>query len=515
MKMTLNRKLGSMIAVLWIGLMLIGAFGAWQTRSSMLASRREQLAELVQQAYGIAGHFHRLAQQGRLSDADARAQALTVLADLRYGTDGYVAINDSHSVIVMNPFLPKMNGKDASGMKDREGNPIFPKLVAAGNQPGGGFAVFLGRKPGSDVRADKANYVMRFAPWDWYIATGVYMDDVERVFYANLVRWLVATTILGIGSTLVMRFVLRNIRDMLGGEMEVAVDVARRMSEGNLAANVPVSDRALPSLMLALETMRDGIVEMVSRVQAGAENISVGAQEIASGNSDLSHRTERQAAALVQTASSMDEMTANVKHNAESAEHAAQLASEAADVATRGSQVVDGVVQTMGEITSSSRQIGNIIGVIDGIAFQTNILALNAAVEAARAGGQGRGFAVVASEVRSLAQRSAVAARDIRALIDASTQAVEAGAEQVSNAGTTMSDIVRSVARVHAILDEISRASREQSAGIEQVNRAVGEMDQVTQQNAALVEQAAAAAHSLRDQVASLRDAIGHFTLPA
>jgi len=515
MKMTLNRKLGSMIAVLWIGLVLIGAFGAWQTRSSMLAGRRAQLAALVQQAYSIADHFHGLAQQGRLSDADARAQALAVLADLRYGTDGYVAINDSRSVIVMNPFLPKMNGKDASGMKDREGNPIFPKLVEAGNRPGGGFAVFLGRKPGSDVRADKANYVMRFAPWDWYIATGVYMDDVEHVFYANLLRWLVVTTILGAGSTLVMRFVLRSIRHALDGEMEIAVEAARRMSGGNLAANVPASDRTRPSLMLALETMRNGMVEMVSRVHAGAENINVGAHEIASGNSDLSHRTEKQAAALVQTASSMDEMTANVKHNAESAEYAARLASEAADVGTRGSQVVGGVVRTMGEITSSSRQIGNIIGVIDGIAFQTNILALNAAVEAARAGEKGRGFAVVAAEVRSLAQRSAVAATDIRALIDASAQAVEAGAAQVSNAGTTMGDIVRSVTRVHAILDEISRASREQSAGIEQVNRAVGEMDQVTQQNAALVEQATAAAHSLRDQVASLRDAIEHFTLPA
>jgi methyl-accepting chemotaxis protein len=266
--------------------------------------------------------------------------------------------------------------------------------------------------------------------------------------------------------------------------------------------------------MLALATMRDGIVETVARVQAGAENVNVGAHEIASGNADLSIRTEKQAAALVQTASSMEEMTANVKRNAQSAEQAARLASAAADVARQGSRAVDGVVHTMGNITSTSREIGNIIGVIDSIAFQTNILALNAAVEAARAGEQGRGFAVVAAEVRSLAQRSAAAARDIKDLIGASTQAVEVGAEQVSNAGATMADIVKAVTRVHAILDEISCASLEQSAGIEQVNRAIGEMDEVTQQNAALVEQAAAAAHSLRDQVASLRDAIGRFTLP-
>jgi methyl-accepting chemotaxis protein len=211
----------------------------------------------------------------------------------------------------------------------------------------------------------------------------------------------------------------------------------------------------------------------------------------------------------------MDEMTANVKQNADSATQAARLAGQAADVATRGSGVVDDVIQTMTRITESSRQIGDIIGVIDGIAFQTNILALNAAVEAARAGEQGRGFAVVAAEVRSLAQRSATAAKEIKALIETSTHTVEEGASLVTNAGATMGEIVQSVRRVNEILDEISHASREQSAGIEQVNRAVVEMDQVTQQNAALVEEAAAAAHSLKDQVDVLRDAIESFSLPA
>ncbi|MGF6756605.1 methyl-accepting chemotaxis protein [Paraburkholderia sp. GAS42] len=514
MKMTLNRKLLSMIALLWIGLVLIGAFGAWQARSSMLADRSEQLRALVQQAQSLAGHYYGLAQQGALSDADARRQALAVLADLRYGEDGYVAIIDSHLVIVMNPFLPQMTGKDASRMMDGAGQPLFPKLVAAGDRPGGGFADYVGRKPDSDLRAVKTNYVAHFAPWDWYIATGMYMDDIDHEFYASLARWLAVTAVLAGVSTLVMGFVVRSVLGALGGEMEVAVAAAQRIAQGDLGANVPVRNGERPSLMLALATMRDGIVETVARVQAGAENVNVGAHEIASGNADLSSRTEKQAAALVQTASSMDEMTANVKRNAQSAEQAARLASEAADVARQGSRAVDGVVHTMGDITSTSREIGHIIGVIDGIAFQTNILALNAAVEAARAGEQGRGFAVVASEVRGLAQRSAAAARDIKDLISASTQAVEAGAEQVSNAGATMGDIVKAVTRVHAILDEISCASLEQSAGIEQVNRAIGEMDEVTQQNAALVEQAAAAAHSLRDQVASLRDAIGRFTLP-
>lgn len=514
MKFTLNRKLISMIVVLWVGLLLIGALGAWRTRATMVADREEQLRSLVQQADSIATHYYRLAQQGTFGEADARKQALAALADLRYGKDGYIAVINSHLVIVMNPFLPQMNGKDASGMMDGEGKPLFPKLVAAGNEPGGGFAEYVGRKPGSGVQAHKVNYVMRFAPWDWYLATGMYMDDVEAAFTHDLLWWLLTTTMLGGVCTLVMGYVVRSVRGVLGGEMEVAVEVARRISQGDLAMNVPVRDRARPNLMLALATMRDGIVETVSRVYAGAENVNVGAHEIASGNSDLSQRTERQAAALVQTASNMDEITANVRRNAESAERAARLAGEAAAVARRGNQAVDGVVRTMSEITSSSLEIGNIIGVIDSIAFQTNILALNAAVEAARAGEHGRGFAVVASEVRSLAQRSALAAKEIRDLIGTSVRVVEAGAQQVSNAGATMTDVVQAITGVCTILDEISHASQEQSAGIEQVNCAVGEMDQVTQQNAALVEEAAAAAHSLRDQVGGLRDAIARFTLP-
>jgi methyl-accepting chemotaxis protein len=506
--MTLNRKLLSMIVVLWVGLGLIGSFGAWHTRTTMLSDRHQQLKALVQQAQTLTTHYYDLAQQGVLSDADARKQALAALAALRYGEDGYIGIIDSHLVIVMNPFLPQMNGKDVSHMMDGAGQPLFPKLVAAGNEPGGGFADYVGRKPDSDIQAVKTNFVVHFVPWDWYIATGMYMDDIDHQFHASLLSWFVVTALPGGGCTLVMAFVVRGVLRALGGEMEVAVAAAQRMSQGDLVANVPVRSTARPSLMLALSTMRDGMVETVARVQASAENINVGAQEIASGNSDLSSRTEKQAAALVQTASSMDEMTVNVKRNAQSAGHAARLASEAADVAKRGSEAVDGVVQTMGDITSRSREIANIIGVIDGIAFQTNILALNAAVEAARAGESGRGFAVVAAEVRSLAQRSAAAAHDIRDLIGASTQAVETGAGQVSAAGATMGDIVQSVTRVHSILEEISIASQEQSAGIEQVGRAIGEMDQVTQQNAALVEQAAAAAHSLRDQAESLRVAL-------
>jgi methyl-accepting chemotaxis protein len=513
--MTLNKKLGSMIVVLWIGLILIGGFGAWQNRASMISDRREQLTAVVQQSVSIVNHFYALSQQHTLSEPDAQKQALDSLSAMRYGKDGYVSVNNSQSVMLMHPFKKELVGKDMSQFADSAGNHLFVNIVNAGNHDGGGFVNYLWAKPGHDQPVPKTSYSLHFTPWDWYVVSGVYMDDVQQAFYASLLVWLAITVVLGVIATAVMVLVLRSVRRTLGGELEAAVAAAQQMARGNLAIHVPLQHRHAGSLLHALHTMQASLVETVSRVRTGTENINVGATEIAAGNTDLSQRTEQQAAALVQTASSMDQMTVNVKQNAESANQAAQLAGQAADVATRGSRVVDDVVRTMGEITHSSRQIGDIIGVIDGIAFQTNILALNAAVEAARAGEQGRGFAVVASEVRSLAQRSATAAKEIKALIETSTHTVEAGASLVANAGSTMGEIVQSVRHVNEILEEISHASREQSAGIEQVNRAVGEMDQVTQQNAALVEEAAAAAHSLKDQVGVLREAIASFALPA
>ena len=516
--MTLNKKLGSMILVLWIGLILIGGFGAYQNRASMISERRDQLMAVIQQSASIVNHYYTLSQQHALSEPDAQKQALAALAAVRYGKDGsgYISVNDSQPVVLMHPIKPELNGKNMAQFTDPAGNHLYVDIVNAGNRDvNGGFVSYLWAKPGHDQPVPKTSASLRFAPWDWYLVTGMYMDDVQQAFYANLILWLAITAVLGGIATLVMMLVLRSVRHALGGELETAVVAAQRMASGNLAVTVPVQYRDTGSLLHALHTMQAGLVETVSRVRTGTENINVGASEIAAGNTDLSQRTEQQAAALVQTASSMDQMTVNVKQNDDSATQAAQLAGQAADVATRGSRVVDDVVRTMGEITHSSRQIGDIIGVIDGIAFQTNILALNAAVEAARAGEQGRGFAVVASEVRSLAQRSATAAKEIKALIETSTTTVEAGASLVANAGSTMGEIVQSVRRVNEILEEISHASREQSAGIEQVNRAVGEMDQVTQQNAALVEEAAAAAHSLKDQVGALREAISSFALPA
>jgi methyl-accepting chemotaxis protein len=296
--------------------------------------------------------------------------------------------------------------------------------------------------------------------------------------------------------------------------LRAAVTVARSVAQGDLRARIEVGSKDETGQLLdALKDMNDSFSRIVGQVRAGTETIATASSQIAAGNLDLSSRTEQQASSLEETASAMEELTSTVRGNAENARQANQLAASASEVAVKGRVVVGNVVDTMDSINQSAKKIADILGVIDAIAFQTNILALNAAVEAARAGEQGRGFAVVASEVRTLAQRSAGAAREIKLLIEDSVLKVETGARLVGHAGATMDEIVASVKRVTDIMGEISMASQEQSVGIDQINQAIGQMDRTTQQNAALVEEAAAAAGSLHEQAGQLADVVGVFKL--
>ncbi|WP_082551853.1 methyl-accepting chemotaxis protein [Massilia sp. Root351] len=334
----------------------------------------------------------------------------------------------------------------------------------------------------------------------------------KRVSALHRMRWIMIGSMLGL--ILLAGLVARMIARSVSVPLDEAVRISKRIAQGDLTAHFALEGRSeTAQLMRALKDMNDSLVNIVGSVRGSIDTIGHASNDIASGNSDLSSRTEAQASNLEETAASMEQITSTVRQSADNARQADELVSSATAVASKGGQVVEQVVHTMGAINDSSRKIVDIIGVIDGIAFQTNILALNAAVEAARAGEQGRGFAVVASEVRNLAQRSASAAREIKDLINDSVQKVDAGNLLAADAGKAMSEVVDSVKRITTIMSDIVHAAQEQSSGIEQVNQAITQIDEMTQQNAALVEQAAAASESLRQQAGALSEAVSVFTL--
>ncbi|MEI7064282.1 methyl-accepting chemotaxis protein [Dickeya chrysanthemi] len=324
---------------------------------------------------------------------------------------------------------------------------------------------------------------------------------------------LIVTAISALLAVVVAWLITRRVKTLLGGEPAYASHIAQQVAQGDLSVDVALQTDDRNSLLAAMRTMRDSLSHIVNQVRQSSESIAAGSQQIAIGNADLSQRTEEQAASLQQTAASMEQISQTIRQNGETVREAAQLATTASQTAAKGSDVVSAVIHTMEEITNSSRKIGDIISVIDGIAFQTNILALNAAVEAARAGEQGRGFAVVAGEVRSLAQRSASAAREIKELITESMEKVESGSQRVGHAGVTMQEIVAQARHVADLIREIGVTTSEQESGIGQIHQAVSQLDQVTQQNAALVEQSADAADSLNAQASHLVQLMNVFIL--
>jgi methyl-accepting chemotaxis protein len=339
------------------------------------------------------------------------------------------------------------------------------------------------------------------------------IDAAAFIYQSSFVMVSALTVALFVLAIVVSEWVVRRLAGQLGGEPGYAKEIASRIAAGDLSNRIDISTRDHASMLRALSDMQSGLSSTVGEIAASAEAIASASSEISTGNVDLSHRTEEQAVALEKTATSMEQLTSTVRQNADNAQQASVLANNASEIAEKGGEVVGRVVSTMQQINASAKSIGDIIGVIEGIAFQTNILALNAAVEAARAGEQGRGFAVVAGEVRSLAQRSSAAAKEIKGLIHASVSRVTDGSTYAHEAGATMDEVVKAVRRVTDIMGEISAASAEQKSGIEEISRAVTQMDAGTQQNAALVEEAAAAAQSLDDQARALKGLVGKFRL--
>ncbi len=510
---SITRKLGLLVASAFIGLVCMTVVFIYAEKQSMMKERQMAVQQIVEAAHGILVHHHDLSVKGKVPEAEAKQGAMDALKRLRYGGNEYFWINDMQPRMVMHPIKPELEGKDLSENKDPTGKRLFVEFVNTVRQNGGGMVSYMWPKPGSSEPVEKISYVKGFAPWGWVIGSGVYVDSVNEAMTVKAIEFLGGALVFGILLVAVGLAISRSVLRQLGSEPAYAVDITQQIAAGDLTVPIKLKEGDQVSLLYAIKTMRDSIVRMVGEMRASADTIASESAQIASGNLELSSRTEQQAGSLEETASSMEELTSTVKQNAENARQADALAAAASEVASKGGEVISQVVGTMEEINESARKIVDIISVIDGIAFQTNILALNAAVEAARAGEQGRGFAVVAAEVRTLAQRSANAAKEIKELIGDSTEKVENGSRLVNQAGATMHEIVESVHRVTGIMREITAASQEQTSGIEQINAAITQMDGVTQQNAALVEEAAAASEALQNQAAKLAHAVGLFKL--
>lgn len=510
---SISKRLWLIVISALLGVMVQAAVSLYSEGKIMTDERQSSVRQNVEVAHALITHFYDQVTKGKITEAEGKQRAIEAVKALRYNGAEYFWINDMQPKMVMHSINPALDGTDLTENKDPTGMHLFVEMVKTVKTSGAGFVPYMWPKPGSANPEKKVSFVKGFAPWGWIVGSGVYVDNIDRAIKERFVIILVgcmtlAGILMGIGL-----LITRSLLKQLGGEPLYAVSITKRISQGDLSVDIALKPNDHSSLLHAIKSMRDSFSGIVARVRQGSEGVSNASAEIAQGNNDLSARTESQASALEQTAASMEELSATVKQNADSARQANQLAQSASTVAVKGGEVVEQVVDTMKGINDASKKISDIIGVIDGIAFQTNILALNAAVEAARAGEQGRGFAVVASEVRSLAGRSAEAAKEIKSLINASVERVERGTALVDQAGATMTEVVSSIRRVTDIMGEISAASNEQSLGVSQVGEAVTQMDQVTQQNAALVEEMAAAASSLKSQAHELVQTVAVFKL--
>jgi len=487
---------------------------AWQIQGQYeqeVQSRQTSLKQHVDIAKGILAWAQLKESNGELTREQAQKLASGMVGQLRYDQSQYFWINDMQARMVMHPTKPELNGKDVGNLKDPNGYLMFEAFVNKVKQEQQGFVSYQWPKPGHDKPVDKVSYVSAYAPWGWVIGTGVYVDDLREHYYQLLS--INAACVSGI--LLLAGYLYWSFYRVIDGGLKETRKHLRAIAGGDLTTALhPWGKDEAAELMLELRDMQSALIGMVSQVRKVGTEVVHSSSEIASGALDLSRRTEQAAANLEETAASMAQMTTTVRTATDLASEASAVARTNAGMAAKGGQVMSAIVAKMTAIHASSTKISEIISVIDGIAFQTNILALNAAVEAARAGEQGRGFAVVASEVRMLAKRSSDAAREIKVILGDSVQEIESGTGVVRAAGETIDEIVGTSEHVNHLLHDVASSAKEQHEGIEQIGQAVNELDKMTQQNAALVEQTAAAASAMRDQAVSLSDGMAKFKLP-
>jgi methyl-accepting chemotaxis protein len=484
-------------------LLKINADDAWRARAD--ATRQH-----VEVALGVLEWAHGQETSGRLSHDDAQAAAAQAVKLMRYDEKEYFFIIDQQAHMVMHPIKPELDGKDMSTAKDPSGFALFAAMARLVRAEGKGVVAYQWPKPGSEKPVDKISYIAGFAPWGWAIGSGVYVGDLREAMQQ---QWILAAGVV-LGALLVAGYLFMSFYRVMDGGLKETRRHLSAMSTGDLTKSPsPWGRDEAADLMVDLRTMQRSLTAVVSRVRLSCDEILNSSSEVATASLDLSRRTEQAASNLEMAAASMGEISKAVNDGSQLSDEALQIARRNAEVAADGGRVMKEVITTMDAIRGSSSRISEIIGTIDGIAFQTNILALNAAVEAARAGEQGRGFAVVASEVRVLAQRSAEAARQIKGLIDDSVLQVEAGTGIVRRAGVTIEEIVVTSQRVDGLLGQIAGGARDQGQRITRIGTAVTELERMTQQNSALVEQTAAASAAMNDQAHGLVEQVAHFQM--
>jgi len=510
-RLSLSARVWLVIAVVVTGLIVLTVMSCMDGRSLLMQARERALSDEVATATSLIDSYRNRAAKGEFNESEAQRRALQAVSALRWNEGiGYVYVFDSNLVMRMHPIMPNRDGKSIRDDHDSTGKFFYRDMLAADQHDGNGLTEYMWPMPGSQGDKHKMTYTSYYQPWDLHVAAGAYFVDIDAQFNQMLKRRLLRASLVALLVLLVVWESMRSIRRSIGGEPSTALAMASRIADGDLRSDNVVA-AAPGSLLDALGRMRGKLTDVVGEVQQSAQTVTSAAQQIARGNDDLSYRTQEQASSLEETAASMEEMTSTVKQSADNAQHASQLAVAMRMQAERGGDVASRASTAMHGIQQASAQISDIVGLIDEIAFQTNLLALNAAVEAAHAGEHGRGFAVVADEVRNLAQRSARAAKEIKTLIGDSAEKVQAGSQLVDESGKALAGIITSVKKVVDIVNEIAAASQEQSSGIEQVNRAVMQMDEATQQNAALVEEAAAAARAMQEQADRLHAQMGFF----
>lgn len=482
-------------------------------KNKIIDEKKNKLKDVVVVAIDSLNNSYNDYKKGAISLTRMKYLVSNQIRDIKYGPEGkdYLWINDFTPLMIMHPYTTALEGKDLSDYKDPNGKKIFVEMANVCRSEGEGYVEYMWQYKDQQNRiVPKISYVKTFKPLNWIIGTGIYIEDINEEINSVYLKIFIIFFIISALMFGIVYWFSKSIKN----QIQQGLILAENISKGIFNKRI-TSDRndEIGILIKALNKSTDNLEELISEIISTSQNLAQASQEIASGNQNLSQRTNEQSASLEEIASTIEETTATVKLNSENAMVAKRLAEESVKYAEDGSVILTNTINSINDISQSSEQVGDIIGVINDIAFQTNLLALNAAVEAARAGEQGRGFAVVASEVRSLAQRTAVSAKEIKSLIEDSVKKIEKGSTFTNQSGEALHQIISSIQNLSRKISEISAASEEQNQGISQVNIAISEMDTMTQQNAALVEETASCSEELSAQAENLLAMVDHFKL--